>query len=750
MAPAESLLTWLTMPTGPHLVEAVVTSESHTALAILVTPEELYDSHSPRVGLGLVYKAPYIKTASFSKAFFHLKSTSDAEVDKRITEPRLMFVGINEASKVIPLPYVQPLFLDVPTASDITDSKKPWSPRSFRAFGLNRVIYAERSTLRTQVAYPRLGGKTKSHLLNFQKQQLIPELHEHSMVSAALAEADDGHWNVTNDPIYPTCLEAFRRRHESSQAPQANKSAEGSGTGGGSPPGVTTPPSTTSSQPLFTPTLGAHEIREIVRDTLDQVYALPLETLQEMGFIREVDRALAKSVMAEFLRLQLIVGDGLNTSLRAMYAHLKATAAALVRNMNIAAQNSTALPSENPAIGAALHRFMDLVRLKLALPLAQVDAAREDMERFLHHRLEELRSQTDMKNLIDNLSQRIAAHQSRTRQIVYGEPMENIEVLLRVILGVAVDQPVESNFFPGILESLLGRLSIAAHGEKNPPTSPKEGAAQLWASAVLNAVQKTEKRQVRLETSGPSGMPSGLHLNYEEDFLNYQSHQVPGVFTDPLFLPNMVNSVYKLVIPPVLSGAPPFTAAPDRPTISPESGDDRDSAVPPSPSPSTVCAPTAEKSKEGLPATPIQVIGKSDTESDKTENLEHEVDSSYSTPVFPPKSDRALRKRTRNKTNSARDSKDGAPSPKRATIKKEMEVDDNESSSSTGLSNETLCDHRFMVYGRDSTAVHEVRAMILGLEAETKPSRQDINSSPIFALRRVADESQPPSIIGEH
>ena len=225
---------------------------------------------------------------------------------------------------------------------------------------------------------------------------------------------------------------------------------------------------------------------------------------------------------------------------------------------------------------------------------------------------------------------------------------------------------------------------------------------------------------------------------------------MPGVFTDPLFLPNMVNSVYKLVIPPVLSGAPPFPAAPDHPTISPESGDDRDSAVPPSPSPSTVCAPTAEQSKVGLPAIPIQVIGKYDTESDKTENLEHEVDSSHSTPVFSPKSDYALRKQTHSKTDSARDSKDGAPSPKRATIKKETEVDDNESSSSAGLSDETLHDHRFMVYGRDSTAVNEVRARILGLEAKMRPSLQDIDSSPIFALRRAADESWPPSNIGEH
>ena len=212
----------------------------------------------------------------------------------------------------------------------------------------------------------------------------------------------------------------------------------------------------------------------------------------------------------------------------------------------------------------------------------------------------------------------------------------------------------------------------------------------------------------------------------------------------------MVNSVYKLVMPPVLSGAPPFAAAQDHPTIPLESGDDRDSAMTPSPSPSTVGTPTAEKSKVGLPATPIQIIGESDTESDKTKNLEPEVDSSYSAEVFPPKSDRALRKQTHGKTDSARDSKDGAPSPKRATIKKEMEGDDNESSSSTGLSDETLRDQRFMVYVRDSTAVHEVRAKILSLEAETRPSRQGIDSSSIFALRRVADESWPPSIIGKH
>ena len=200
----------------------------------------------------------------------------------------------------------------------------------------------------------------------------------------------------------------------------------------------------------------------------------------------------------------------------------------------------------------------------------------------------------------------------------------------------------------------------------------------MWASAVLDAVQKMEKRRVRLETSGSSGMPPGLHLNYEEDFLNCRSHQVPGVFTDPWFLPNMVNSVYKLIRPPVLAETPPFTAANDCPTTPVDSVDDRDGTVTPSPSPSTASTPTAEKGRAGLPKTPVQIIGDSDAESDKTEDLEPKEDSSYSAQVFPSTSDRALRKQTHGKSDGSKDSKDGAPSPKRVTVKKEKEVDDSD------------------------------------------------------------------------
>ena len=213
----------------------------------------------------------------------------------------------------------------------------------------------------------------------------------------------------------------------------------------------------------------------------------------------------------------------------------------------------------------------------------------------------------------------------------------------------------------------------------------------------------------------------------------------------------MVNLVYKLVRPPVLAKAPPFATANDRPTTPVESVDDRDGTAAPSPSPSTASAPTAEEGGAELPEIPVQIMGDSGTESDKIEELEPKEDSSYSAQVFPSMSDCALRKWTRSKSNGSKDSQDSAPSPKRVTVKKkEKEVDDNESSSSTGLSDETHRDHRFTVYSRDSTAVHEVRARILSLKAGARPSRQDIDSSSIFTLRRAADESWSPFIIGQH
>ena len=118
------------------------------------------------------------------------------------------------------------------------------------------------------------------------------------------------------------------------------------------------------------------------------------------------------------------------------------------------------------------------------------------MEKFIQFRLEELRTQQETKNLIEELSSRITDHRGRVRQLLRSEPLRHPEVVPLVLVGMAADRPLESNFFPGLLEGLLGSLGIAAPGEDNPPTSSQEGAGHLWSSAVHEAISQIEQKEV--------------------------------------------------------------------------------------------------------------------------------------------------------------------------------------------------------------------------------------------------------------
>ena len=204
---------------------------------------------------------------------------------------------------------------------------------------------------------------------------------------------------------------------------------------------------------------------------MDQVHNLHLKTVQEMGFIRVIDQALAKSLMVEFLRLKLITRDDLSTTLQIWQADMEATTEEFLRDVDSATQNSTALPSKNAAVEAALHKYQEVAKLKLALLLTQLDSAQEEMEKFIQFCLEELQSQQETKHLVGKLSSRITDHHSRVSRLLCSEPLRHPEVVPLILVGMATDWPLESNFFPGLLEGLLGRLGITAPGESNPPTS---------------------------------------------------------------------------------------------------------------------------------------------------------------------------------------------------------------------------------------------------------------------------------------
>ena len=93
-----NLLAWLIKPMGPDLIEAIPEDHPHMAMAVLWTPETLHDTEASNVGVGLVYKAPYIQPTSFCKAYFSLKSASNTEAVQRPPEAGLMFLCVSEMS----------------------------------------------------------------------------------------------------------------------------------------------------------------------------------------------------------------------------------------------------------------------------------------------------------------------------------------------------------------------------------------------------------------------------------------------------------------------------------------------------------------------------------------------------------------------------------------------------------------------------------------------------------------------------
>ena len=86
------------------------------------------------------------------------------------------------------------------------------------------------------------------------------------------------------------------------------------------------------------------------------------------------------------------------------------------------------------------------------------------MEKFIQSCLEELQSPQETKNLIGELSSRITDHQGRVHELLRSKPLRHPEVVPLIMVGLAVDRPLESNFFPGLLEGLLGSLGMAVPG----------------------------------------------------------------------------------------------------------------------------------------------------------------------------------------------------------------------------------------------------------------------------------------------
>ena len=146
------------------------------------------------------------------------------------------------------------------------------------------------------------------------------------------------HWNIASDLILPWMFEDSWQRGVAKRVAQAQEvRLKGATVSQTEAPTSEEPPELEvggSGKALLTKMAPNRErVLEITCEILGCIHALHLQTMHEMGSMREVDRTLARTLMAKFARLQLIVGEDFTKSLIALHTGLETSCGALMSDI---------------------------------------------------------------------------------------------------------------------------------------------------------------------------------------------------------------------------------------------------------------------------------------------------------------------------------------------------------------------------------------------------------------------------------
>ena len=552
--PLQNLLDWLSQPKGPHLVEASAAAAPDRALVLAFTKQMLYGEETPLVGVGLVYKPHYLSMEPFSAAYMHLHvwhaAGSSVESANKLSLSRLIIVNVSEMSDVIPVAAQHPVLLDVATKETMTRTGEPMAPLSFRGFRLHTVWTQQPGgDVVCQVAFPRFLGEATTSMLEYEPEKFPQGLMQGPKMAINLRPPSSNHWNIVSDLILPLTIDTFRQRHE---AKCAEQDPEGESVGAeGSPKEAPVPRKAPQvvvggSRAAF-PTENTHQgerALETTREILEHIHSIHLQTMHEMGGMRELERTLVRTLMAEFARLQLILGEDLTKSLSALHSKLETSSEALSSDL-VSVLNLHSGDLAFPWVKELIQRHQQSISMKVNLPLMKLEAARVDLGGFLQRCLRELSSQSESREMIEELTQTLSAHANRIREAIQVPGIHEPAMFQRVMLGLAVDQPLEAIFFPGILDGLSGMLGLTPPGVVDPPTSARAGVSRRWAAALREAVMRNEGRDVNLEQVMPHVVHPGLHQDYDLDFQMRRVDDIAPTLTSPM-LSGLVSNIHLL------------------------------------------------------------------------------------------------------------------------------------------------------------------------------------------------------------
>ena len=289
------------------------------ALVLAATKRMLYVEDPPSVGVGLVYKPHYVSTEFFCRAYMHLNvwhaAASNEDSMDKLDSSHFILVSIAETSEVMPDAQPHPIFLDVINKEAVEETGEPLAPCWFRGFRLHTVWSRPPGEEPVhQIAFPRLRGDTATPMLEHEPEKLPPSMRQGPKVAIPLRPPSSRHWNIDSDLIFAIAVDTHRRRHEAKGTGQGQ---ERESVGAEESPKETPAPKGASlaiegSSQAASPTETAHQEEQDLEVTLSAVrciHAIRLQTIHNMGCVREVEQVAVRTLMAEFCQPTSYLGQ---------------------------------------------------------------------------------------------------------------------------------------------------------------------------------------------------------------------------------------------------------------------------------------------------------------------------------------------------------------------------------------------------------------------------------------------------------
>ena len=624
-----------------------------------------------------------------------------------------------------------PVLLDASATEVLGDIETSALPLSLRGFQLHMVLVplAEGGKARN-IVLPRFQGRSASALILYDEETVSPELGPQPPMRISLCAPSQDHWTIVLDTVFPSTIEEYRRlREQATSKPTKTGALPSSSSGNGAGRAEAAP--------------SRERTLQMARSILDQAHALQLQSMGDLGRIRDLDRTLAGTLMAEFSRVQLIVQEDVGKSLVALRSDLLASCSAFIADVGRVMD----VPPADPRLAlleASLERFRRQASLKFDLSLAEMDAAAVDITAFMNARLQELSSRSELPDLIEEAARLMGRHNNRVWELVQNPDLGLSDVYSRVLVGLLARQPIEADLFPGILEGLAGNLGLSPAGTVNPPRSRQEGMMRRWATALRQAAYDPSDTG---QGSASSTTPLGLHLDYSMEFRSRRVGDIPPALTSSLLPSFPVLEKPRPGEPP----PPPVAQQPEE-TDSPQSplpDEEGEADIQPHRQKMLVQFPFQKRKAAGPQRTPSkESTGRFGVSSDKEDESVVTVSDDWSDP------DGASTSTGRTVSTSSRKwSREGGPSDAPPT-KKPADRDETAPQQEQNLPAETteavLIMTRNELYGKDYPHVQEVWARLLGLAPDVTPTDAQINASPRFALRPAAVEKDAPDIVTDY